>query len=197
MNKQKLMIAMSLLCALMMAGTMTVPTLHAQSGAEPMKVQAAAQGGILDVLERTRQAQAQQLEGSWTGLTTPTVPPGAPPLGSANVYLSFARGGVLIGFNRFLHLGSPQHGVWEHLEGNRFAFSFKQDIFDGMGNFGGVLTVRGKLTLTGRDDLTGSLSAERRDANGNVLLNGCGTLRATRINIEPPAEQCQNLTPPQ
>ena len=196
MNKQKLMVAISLLCALMMAGTMTVPTLHAQSGAEPMKVQAAAQGGILDVLERTRQAQAQQLEGSWTATIFPTVLPGVPQP-STGSYLSFARGGVLIGFNRFLPFSSAQHGVWQHLEGNRFAFTFKQDIFDGMGNFGGVLMVRGKLTLTGRDDLTGSFSAERRDANGNVLLNGCGTLRATRINIEPPSEQCQNLTPPQ
>jgi hypothetical protein len=194
---KKLMIAMSIFCALSLAGMMTVPALYARSSAEPTTAQPATQGGILNVLEQMRKAQAQQLEGSWTGVVTPAVPPGVPQPPSASAYLSFARGGVLIGFNRFLPFGSPQHGIWQHLEGNSFAFTFKQDLFDGLGNFLGTLTVRGKLTISGKDEFAGAFSVERRDANGNPLPTGCGTLRATRIKIEPPAEQCQNLTPPQ
>ena len=200
MKQQKLMTARSIIFALTLAGMMAIPTatLRAQSSDESTTAQLAGQGGILDVLEQIRQAQAQQLEGSWAGVTAPIAPPGAPPLPPANIYLSFARGGVLIGYNRFLHFGSPQHGVWEHLGGNSFAFTFKQDIFDGLGNFMGVLTVRGRLTLNGKDEIvSNNFSAERRDAAGNVIAGGCGTLRATRIKVEPPAEQCQNLTPPQ
>ncbi len=196
MKKQKSTIVISMLIAMTLAGTISVPILYAQSGDEPTTTQTATQGGILGVLEQMRQTQAQQLEGSWIATVFPTVPPGAPQP-STSGYLSFARGGGLISYSRFLQFGSPQLGVWEHRGGNNFAFTFKQDIFDGMGNFVRVLTARGRLTLTGKDDLTASFSAESRDANGNVIGSGCGTLRATRLKVEPPAEQCQNLTPPQ
>ena len=196
MKKQKLMTAIGILFALTLAGTITVPTLYAQSDDKPAPAQNATQGGILEILEQARQGQAPQLEGSWTAAVFPAVPPGAPQP-STSAYLSFARGGVLIGFNRMLPFGSPQHGVWEHQEGHSFAFIFKQDLFDGTGSFIGTLTVRGRLTLNGKDEFVGNFSAERRDANNNLFPTGCGTIRGTRIKVEPPAEQCQNLTPPQ
>lgn len=194
MKKQKLMIAISILFALTLTGTITIPTLYAQSDDEPTTAQTATQGGILDVLERVRQAQAQQLEGSWTAVATPVVPPGAPQLPSTNSYLTFARGGALISTARVSPFSSPGHGVWEHLGGNSFALTFKQDIFDGMGNFMGVLTGRSRLTFTGKDEFTGITSGERRDANGNLLFAGCGAIRGTRLKVEPVPEQCQNLT---
>jgi hypothetical protein len=198
MNKQKLMTAICILFALTLAGVINIPTLYAQSDDKPAPAQNTTQGEILDKLEPLRQGQgqAQQLEGSWTAVVFPAVPPGVPQP-STGAYLSFARGGVLIGFNRVLPFGSPQHGVWEHQGGHGFAFTFKQDLFDGTGSFIGTLTVRGRLTLDGKDEFVGNFSAERRDANNNPFPTGCGTIRGTRIKVEPAAEQCQNLTPPQ
>jgi len=59
--------------------------------------QHASGGGILDVLDRIKQAQAQQLEGSWVVTVTPVVPPGVPQPPSFRAYSTFARGGAFIG----------------------------------------------------------------------------------------------------
>ena len=134
-----------------------------------------------------RELQAQQLEGSWA-IVVPS-PPGQP---VRNVYGSFARGGVFIGSDRLAPFAGPQHGVWEHLGGNKFAYTFKQDQFDPLGNFVGILTVRAKLSLTGRDKFTAAAHGEIRDVNGNLLVDlGCGSggepIRGTRIKLELPS----------
>ena len=134
-----------------------------------------------------RELQAQQLEGSWA-IVVPS-PPGQP---VRNVYGSFARGGVFIGSDRLAPFASPQHGVWEHLGGNKFAYTFKQDQFDPLGNFFGILTVRASLSLTGRDKFTAVAHGEIRDVNGNLLVDlGCRSggemIRGTRIKLELPS----------
>jgi len=58
---------------------------------------AAQGGGILDVLEQIKQAQARQLEGSWVITVTPAVPPGASQPQSFRAYATVARGGAYIG----------------------------------------------------------------------------------------------------
>ena len=198
MKKQKLMTAIGILFALTLAGTITVPTLYAQSDDKTAPAQNATQGGILDILEQMRRVTRRPGRVGRSGRHAARRRwPASATQPSTSAYLSFARGGVLIGFNRTLPFGSPQHGVWEHQEGHSFAFTFKQDLFDGTGSFIGTLTVRGRLTLNGKDEFVGNFSAERRDANNNLFPTGCGTIRGTRIKVEPPAEQCQNLTPPQ
>ena len=199
MKKQKLMMtAIRVLFTMILAWVMSVPTLYAKPDDKPALARDATQGGILDKVEPLTQGEGQsnQLEGSWTAVVFPVVPPGVPQP-STGAYISFARGGVLIGFNRMLPFGSPQHGVWEHQVGHSYAFTFKQDLFDGTGSFIGTLTVRGRLTVDEKDEFIGNFSAERRDASGNQFPTGCGTIRGTRIKIEPAAEQCQNLNPPQ
>jgi hypothetical protein len=97
MKKQKFVTARKILFALTLAGMIAIPTatLCAQSSDEPTTAQTAAQGGILDVLERIKQAQAQRLEGSWMITVTPAVPPGVPQPPSFRAYGTFARGGSL------------------------------------------------------------------------------------------------------
>ncbi|MBA3715102.1 MAG: hypothetical protein H0W76_22030 [Pyrinomonadaceae bacterium] len=150
-----------------------------------------------DESEQLGQAQARRLEGSWALIVTPVPPPGVPPLPPRHVYATFSRGGAAIGSDRGLPFGSPQHGVWKHLGGNEFAYTFIQDLFDATGNFQGTLKVRFKITLTGKDEFVGVANSQIRDADGNITLDGCSTFRAERIKIEPLAPRCQSITPPQ
>lgn len=145
------------------------------------------------MLERAKEAQAQALEGTWIFTVTPAVP--QPP--SFRTYATFSRGGTFIGSDRSRPLDGPQHGVWQHLGGNEFAWSIIQDRFDALGNFLGTFSGRTNATLTGPDTLVGVASVELRDAAGNITLARCATLRGERFKLRPLAEQCQSITPPQ
>ena len=191
---------LALLCAALLAASSATST-SAQTvenaGEQAERQAAALGGGILDTLERIKEAQSQQLEGSWDVIVTPAVPPGVPQPPSFHVYGSFARGGVYLGSDRTRPFGSAQHGAWAHLGGNEFAVTQIQDLFDGVGNFQGTLKIRRRVTATGKNELAGVANAEIRDATGNVIANVCATVKGTRIKVEPLPEQCQSITPPQ
>jgi hypothetical protein len=193
-------ITLFLLTTLILA--ISANSLRAQSGEPPADAnQDGAQQPSFNVgcdwLCQLRERQAQQLEGSWEMIVTPVPPPGAPPLPTRHLYVSFARGGVYIGFDRSAPFGSPQHGVWEHRGGNEFAWTFIGDNFDALGNFVGTLKIRARITMTGRDAFVGVANPQVRDAAGNLVLDACSTFKAERIKAEPPSERCQNITPPQ
>lgn len=145
----------------------------------------------------TNGKKAEWLEGSWMFTITAVVPPGVPPPPVRNVYVTFGRGGASILSDRQAPFANGGHGVWEHRGGNEFAHTSIGDDFDALGNFLGTLKVRQKLTLTGQDELVGVGNAELRDAAGNLLFSRCNTVRGERLQIEPLAPQCQNITPPQ
>ncbi|HWQ35444.1 MAG TPA: hypothetical protein VNQ79_21535 [Blastocatellia bacterium] len=149
-----------------------------------------------DWLCRLRERQAQQLEGSWVHFPTPVLPPGTPPPPQRTTYLTFSRGGALIGSDRFEPFNSPQHGTWTHLGGNEFAWVAVADRFDTAGNFLGTFKARTKIILTGPDAFVGVSSVEFRDTAGNLVQARCATNRGERIRVEPLSEQCQNITPP-
>jgi hypothetical protein len=175
--------------------------LRAQSSEPPTNQQGVAQQAFFnegcDWLCQLLERQAQQLEGSWEMIVTPVPPPGALPLPSRHLYVTFARGGVYIGFDRSAPFGSPQHGVWEHRGGNEFAWTFIGDNFDVLGNFVGTLKLRAKITMTGKDTFVGVANPQVRDAAGNIALDACSTFKAERIKAELPSERCQGITPPQ
>ncbi len=81
-----------------------------QSATQP----ASQGGGVLDVLEQIKQAQAQGLEGSWVVTITPVVPAGVPQPPSFRAYATLARGGAFIGTDT-RRLFNIQHGTWAHL----------------------------------------------------------------------------------
>lgn len=193
MNPKKIYLVLTLA----VIATLSAITSRAQSHTEA----AAQSGGILDVLEQRGQAQAQQIEGTWTVTVTPILPPGAPPIGPFTVYTTFARGGVFIGTdssNVFSHDSNPQLGVWEHRGGNSFAFTFKQVLLDAMGKFTGILSVDALLTVNGKDSFVGVANGELRDARGNLIMTlGCGTMKGERMKIGSLANQCQTFLPPQ
>ena len=184
------------LAILLMAPSVARP----QSSDEATRALDTTQGGILDGLDQMRQAQGQaqgqKLEGSWTVTVTPVVPHGVPQPPSFIGHATIARGGAFFGSDRTRPL-SKQHGAWAHLGGNDFAFTFTEDLFDAMGFFVGTLTVRVRLSVTGRDNFVGVSNGEQRDAAGNLIFSRCGTVRGERIKVEPLAPQCQSITPPQ
>ena len=192
MKKQNFVAARRIMLAVTCAALLAVPIIisRAQSG-----------GGILDVLEQTRQAQAQALEGAWAYTVTPAVPPGVPQPPSQRAYITVARGG---GITVYIRTGpgetsyGEQHGVWEHLGGNEFALTAIRDEFDPQGNFLGTGKINTRLTLTGRDGFVGIGSREFRNPAGNIAdITRCATIKAERIKIELLAPQCQSITPPQ
>jgi hypothetical protein len=184
--------------ALALAAMVAVPTATpcAQTTDEPTAAQANEQGGLFDILERIKQEYAQRLEGSWVVTITPVVPPGVPQPPSFHAYGTFARGGAFIGTDS-RRLFSIQHGAWEHLGGRDFAYTFIEELVDAMGNFAGTVKIRVKLTIKGKDEFVGVSNAEERNAAGVVTAIRCGTIKGARIKVEPLAEQCQNITPPQ
>jgi len=177
-------------------------SLRAQSEEQNQEAkQAAAQGGTLDVLERIKEEQAQQLEGAWAYTVTPVVPPGVPQPPSSRAYITIARGGGLTGYVRNAPSGphyGAHHGVWQHLGGNEFAFALIRDEFDVQGNFLGTAKINTRLTMIGKDGFVGVGSREFRDPAGNLAdIIRCSTIKAERIKVEPLAPQCQSITPPQ
>jgi hypothetical protein len=198
MKREKLMTARRILFALTLAGMIAIPTatLRAQTSDEQTTDQTASFGGILDILDQIRQAQAHRLEGSWVVTITPAVPPGVPQPPSFRAYATFARGGALIGTDT-RRLFNIQHGAWKHLGGNEFAFTVIEELVDVMGNFAGTVKIRVKLTVTGANEWVGVSSAEERNAAGVLVTIRCGTVRATRITVEPLPQQCHSITPPQ
>ncbi len=199
------MIANRFVLALLCAALLTVSTvsLRAQT-VEPddvatpeLRAQAlAAANDRCDWLCQLKETQSQSLEGSWEAIVTPVVPPGVPQPPSFHAYSTYARGGTGTGSDRTRPF-SKQHIAWTHLGGYSFAATHKEDLFDAMGNFAGTVTVRLRLTVTGKDEYVGVANGEARDAAGNLIFNRCATVKGTRIKVEPLSDQCQNITPPQ
>jgi hypothetical protein len=156
----------------------------------------------LELFERMRKSdesfekRAQRLEGSWTVTVTPAVPPGVPQPPAFIAQGTVARGGALFGSDRN-RASSKQHGTWEYLGGDEFAWTLTEDFFDVLGNFAGTFKVRARITVIGEDLFIGVSNGEQRDVAGNLLFNRCGTIRGDRLKIEPLAPQCQNIVPPQ
>lgn len=182
----------TLLSFITLVVALSATLLRAQSGAEQQNTeQMTAPDNTLGSARWRR--RAEQLEGSW--LVTVTIArPGAPP--PFRVYMTFARGGAFLGTDtrRPFQTG---HGAWEYLGGNEFASTSLEDLFDATGNFAGTFKGRARITVTGPNSFVAVSNAEQRNAAGEIIVQGCSTMRAERITVEPLAPQCQSITPPQ
>ena len=185
----------TLLSLITLIAVLAVPVLRAQSGEEQDAGQPESFNGSCGWACQRRQQQAQRLEGSWVSTVTIVVPPGVPQPPPFRVYFTFARGGGFIGTDMRRPTNNG-HGAWEHLGGNEFAFTSIQEVFDAAGNFAGTFKGRGKITMKGRNAFVGVTNAEQRNAAGAIIVNGCSTIQAERIKVEPLATQCQSIEPP-
>jgi len=165
----------------MPAGTVRAQSGEGAAGREQLTDRTTFQDQLLGA--RGHEEGPHQVEGSWMVTVSPVAPPGVviPPF---RVYTTFSLGGAFIGSDRNSPFGSPQHGTWAHTGGDKFAFTFIQDLFDAVGDFQGTLKVRAKLTITAEDDFVGVAGGELRDADGNLVSILCATIRGERITVE-------------
>lgn len=118
--------------------------------------------------------------------------PGNPPL---QALTTLAADGTLInsdppvspaGGGGPITVSSAGHGVWHETGPTTAALTFVELDTDAQGHFLGTATISAQITLgADGDSLLGSFRVTAADPNGKVLFQGAGTLRATRITVQP------------
>ena len=79
-------------------------------------------------------------------------------------------------------LKTPGQGVWSHVSGNTYRFSFKSFSFDPAGNFTGSTKITHEAALDSNGtEYSSAGTAEVYDPNGNLMFTGCSTTTATRF----------------
>lgn len=131
-----------------------------------------------------RSADFATLEGTW--IVEITAPPTAPAL----ILTTFARGGTVVGNgnNAQPMLRSAWQGVWERSSYLDFTSTWQRFNFDAAGTY----TTRNEFRMSVHVDgtletFTGAVEVLTLDQAGNVTATRPGRLRATRLNIKPPA----------
>ena len=142
------------------------------------------------ILQPSDFRQSDRLEGSWLVTVNSN---GAPPFKGL---ITFNNGGGLIASAQGDILLNPPpgvppvatagHGAWEKIASRRYAFTFRQILYDADGNYQGEAKIRHSITLNHRgNSWSGQLQVEIFDADGNVVFTGSATEQATRIVVEP------------
>ena len=79
-------------------------------------------------------------------------------------------------------LKTPGQGVWSHVGGDTYHFSFKSLNFNSGGTFTGWTKVTHDVILNSEaTEYTSAGTAEIFDANGVLTFTGCSTTTATRL----------------
>lgn len=125
-----------------------------------------------------------RLEGTWDAqVTIRDCQTGA-------VIIDFASIGTFMSGGNFLDstsgvpqaLKTPGHGVWSHVNGNTYRFSFKSFSFGPSGNPTGWTIIRHEANLnSGATEYESAGTAEFYDQNGNLMFTRCSTTTATRF----------------
>jgi hypothetical protein len=126
---------------------------------------------------------AKTIVGAWFSRVTPTVIPPFVGLGT------FTADGGLINTTS-LSLGfpleSPGHGQWVRAGRDRYDLTFFTVSADTAGNHILTSKVRAKLRLSADgDEFTGVFQVDVFDPNGGLLASDTGTVKSTRIKVEP------------
>lgn len=98
----------------------------------------------------------------------------------------FMRGGTLIDSTSGIRpsLKTPGHGIWQHLRGNLYRFSFKAFHFDAAGTYNEyrIVTQEAELDPSG-DSYTSSGTAQFYTPNGTLMQTGCSSTTAVRFDF--------------
>lgn len=79
-------------------------------------------------------------------------------------------------------LRTPGLGVWSHVGGNTYRFSFKSFSFDPANVFTGSTKITHEAALASDGtEFSSAGTAEVSDSNGNLTFTGCSTTTATRF----------------
>lgn len=130
-------------------------------------------------------AQSSKLEGTWRVQVTIRDCQSGVELRTFPAMLTFAQGGTLTetttGFPPTLR--TPGHGFWQHTGDHTYTAVSEAFLFSPTG----VWTSTQRLTQTieigdDPDQLTSTATNEIFDTNRNLLLSGCATAIANRLN---------------
>ncbi|CAN5415525.1 hypothetical protein BH20ACI1_BH20ACI1_06510 [soil metagenome] len=135
--------------------------------------------------------KSDRLEGSWLVMVTPN---GGPP--PFRGLITFDSGGGLIASAQGDILLNPPpgvppvatagHGAWKRTGNRRYAFSFRQLLYDSVGNYQGEVKSRHRITVNAAgNQWNGQLLFEIFDADGHLVFSDSATEQATRIEVEP------------
>jgi hypothetical protein len=79
-------------------------------------------------------------------------------------------------------LKTPGQGVWSHVSGDTYRFTFKSFSFDAGGNFTGWTKITHEAALDSNGNQYSSAgTAEVYSPNGTLITTGCSTTTATRF----------------
>jgi hypothetical protein len=79
-------------------------------------------------------------------------------------------------------LKTPGQGVWQHVSGDTYRFSFKSFSFDAGGNFTGWTKIIHEAMLDSNgSQYVSAGTSEVYAPNGTLVLTGCSTTTATRF----------------
>lgn len=130
------------------------------------------------------QSAGGRLEGAWdVQVTIRNCQTGAEIRTFASV-TSFMFGGTLMDSTSGIPqaLKTPGHGVWSHVSGDTYRFSFKSFSFDAANNFTGWTKITHEAVLDSNGDQYSSAGiAEVYAPNGTLTFTGCSTTTATRF----------------
>ncbi|HEX6731886.1 MAG TPA: hypothetical protein VF074_17800, partial [Pyrinomonadaceae bacterium] len=125
-----------------------------------------------------------RLEGTWdVRVTLRNCQTGAE-MRSFDSLTTFTFGGITLDSTSGIPqaLKTPGHGVWSHVSGNTYRFSFKSFSFDTAGNFTGSTKITHEAVLDSIGaEYTSAGTAEGYAPNGNLIFTGCSTTTATRF----------------
>ncbi len=188
MKHSKIVLSAMFTALLAINALVATPSAYAQT-AETQETAAAAQAGaggsILDVIERAKEAQRKAFTGSWEGVFTPEA--GGPP--PFRILFTFGSDGTVVATDAgppAPHLASSEHGAWERSGNNEFLVTYKQLLFDQDGNLDSLFKGRVKFNLNNAgNEINGTVLIDLFDPQGNKFLAGAGTIKCTKITVEP------------
>lgn len=141
--------------------------------------------GYLCQAERGKEAQIKAFTGSWEGVLTPEE--GGPP--PFRIMFTFGADGTVIAVDSGPpnpQLATAELGAWERTGNNEFTIIYKQLIFDSFGNLDSTFKGRVKFKLSRNgNEIQGIVKVNIYDATGNEVIAGAGTIKCTRIRVEP------------
>ena len=149
-----------------------------------MVISVVAFGGVFAQDKSELQNGGGRLEGTWdVRVAITNCQTGAEIRSFASVTM-FMSGGTLLDSTSGTPqaLKTPGQGIWRHVEGNTYQFSFKSFTFNAANSFTGWTIIRHQAVLDLRgNEYSSAGTAEFYDANGNLVGTGCSSTTAVRF----------------
>jgi len=174
---------LSFLVTTLMACAITVNAQSTETSFQ-QEIRGVGQGGILDVIERGKEAQRKAFIGSWEGVLTPEE--GGPP--PFRILFTFGTDGTVVVSDAgppTPHLNTAEHGAWEMTGDHEFTIIYKQLLFNANGDLD--ITFKGRVRFKldeAKGEINGLVKVDLYDLQGVSFLSGAGTIKCTKIRVE-------------